>query len=281
MEVGLGSLFRFLSSNARFFVLSALVFSAVTAVVLLLLRPESYQKQVTLAVDTTPGLLAGQLGFDDLQIKPPTPEEVGEISVAAVEAADLDGVEANAGRSDEGASDVPVTLRSRRVGAFDGAIPSLVEAVEAEFQSEYEDVFAEAIEQRVSELDLDLRIQEGLVSEMEGQAEALYAAGLQDAGATARAEALENERAVALGDIFEAKAERDNLEQAREDLPQLIRQVTDVSVSEESAPTETGSTAATIALAVPIGLALAVATTVAGVTIKAFWVGGKRRTSIR
>jgi hypothetical protein len=261
--------FRFFSSNARFLVLSAIVFSALAAAILLALAPESYQKRVILAIEPTPGSLAAQLGLDSSQIKVPTQQQVVEITVAAVEEADLGGVEANAGSSEEGTPEVPVTLRARGAGDLERATPEVVEAVEAGFQDEYEGTFARAIERRLGELDLDARVGEGVVGEMERQAEALYAEGLQDAGVTARAEALEDQRAVALGDIFEARTEQASLEQARGDLPRLTGQLTDVSVLEESAPTETGSTAATIAFAVLLGLALALVATVARAAFRA------------
>lgn len=258
-EITLADALYFLSSNFKFFGLSALVLSII-GVALVLLLPEQFEKQVDLTVRRVSSEPLGS----SFRV------EMEEASTKSLNAAvghlqeeDLGSVDVLP-RYDRDRPQAELTLRSRDRESLDGIDSStVVGMLEGEFQEFFEPRLASAPE--VWRAELERYIEEKREKELvraDERIEEATAAG----ESTRRIENLEERREAVLSDIASAESELEGLEQAQGELPRLASEMSSVEVLDESEVRQSSSLVQRIAFAVLVSLeAAAILTVVRGV----------------
>lgn len=254
-ELVLSDILGFFRSNWKLIGLLTLLFS-VLAIGLALLLPDQYNKRVTLAVRPVPSDLQVTLG------QPPvmTPKQAGDLAVAYIQNADLDGIDASPTYNNV-TQWIEVALQSPDRAALDGAAPIVVEAVEEGFQSNYETAFRAALETEIARLERAVENQREALDDLERQIEQSAPAqlgGTEDVGAIVRLQALETQRADQTAALAADENRLAYFTEALGELPERARDATSVEVLEESGTPQSRSLVPLAILAVLSSFVLAV-----------------------
>lgn len=254
-------LLRFLGSSWKLFLLLALVFSAVSLAVVLLL-PQRYERQVTLSVMPVPNDLNLLMGSDGrsstLVTNTLKPDEVGKLAVGYLREAELDGVEADPTYNQD-MQRVNVSLTSSNRGDLEGVTPRVVEVMQEEFRDVYEETLTATLEAGQADLERGTEVNGETLAVLDRQIAELESAG---GDRDARLQALENERAEIAVAISQAEIEARNLERMQEDISASAAEPVAVEVVRESGVGQARSPLSGAALALVGSLLAAAAVTV-------------------
>lgn len=254
-EIVLSDILGFFRSNWKLIGLLTLLFSAL-AIGLASLLPDQYNKRVTLAVRPVPSDLQISLG------QPPvmTPKPAGDLAVAYIQNADLGSVDASPSYNNV-TQWVEVALQSRDSDALKDVGPTLVEAVESSFQSNYETAFRAAVETETARLERTVEDQREALATLDRQIEQVEPAqtgGTEDVAAIVRLQVLETQRADQTAALAADENRSAYLGEALQDLPERARDATSVEVLEESGTPQSRSLAPLMILTVLFSFVLAV-----------------------
>ncbi len=254
----------FLKSNAPFIGLLTLLLAATTVLVALLL-PEQYSKQLTLDVDTVPIALSSEPSqpplFDDTQL--------GSLAVGYLQSANLKGVSVSPTYNTT-TRQVNVALQSRSREALEGAVPALVELLEDKFRAAYQEPLGATLSVQVTRLERELEINREALGVIDGELNRVLAgdANLENPRTESRVDALEAARASTLVEVAQSESGLRELEEARRDLPRLAGEAINVEVLSQSEAPQVRSLIPVVALALMLGLVLAIAATLVRTGLK-------------
>lgn len=258
-EPGFSDVAGFLKSNALFIGILTLLTSAVVVGVALLL-PQQYSKQITLDPATVPTSILTELNqpavFDDAQL--------GSLAVDSVQNADLDGVSASP-TYDTATRQVNVALQAESEAALEDAVPALLSTLEDGFAEAYERPLDNILDARVDGLQETVETNRAAAESLEQETGDLTGS---DPRTLARLEGLEVARAGALAEIARSEAGIREFEETREDLPRLADEAVEVQVVSESEAPQSRSLGPIVALALMLGLVVAVAAAIVRTVLK-------------
>lgn len=254
-ELVLSDVLGFFRSNWKLIGLLTLLFSALS-IGLASLLPDQYNKRVTLAVRPVPSDLQTTLG------QPPvmTPTQAGDLAVAYIQNADLGVVDASPTYNNT-TQWVEVALQSPGREALNDAAPTLVEAVESGFATNYETAFRAAVETEVARLERAVEDQREALTALDRQIEQAGPAqtgGTEDVGAIVRLQALETQRADQTAALTADESRLEYFAEALGDLPGRARDATVVEVLNESGTPQSRSLVPLAILAVLSSFVVAV-----------------------
>ena len=240
-ELTFADVLGFLRRNWKSLGLLTVVLSA-AAVILVLLLPKEYQKEVTLVANRAPSeLLAGVREQGELL---PSQDQISNSAVSSLQGEDFGEVEVDP-KYDAPTKRISVVLRSRDEGSLVGATPRMVSFLEGELQETYEGDFDRALELALVSAEREVQIKRDTGRRVEQAS--LTGEQASQAGADA------------LVTLAEAESEREELERVREELPQLMDEAFSVEVLTDSDVQQSRTTAALVLLAVAASFAAAVA----------------------
>jgi capsular polysaccharide biosynthesis protein len=254
----LASMVDFLRANWKFLALLTLVLSAV-GVILALLVPGQYTKQVTLSVRPVPTELIAELDQTPL-----APQQLGDTVVRYLQNGDYLGQVEATPLYNPGTQQVEIDLRSNDEEALDDVGFEVVEVVEGGLQQFFEDTLGTSLETQLAQLEVQIEDNNNTLTQLEQQIEQVStdADDTEDSVTTTRLEALEAERADRIAALAQAEDRQSDLEQAQEDLRRLAGEAATVELVSESAVSQTGSLASRVALAVVSGFVVALLATI-------------------
>lgn len=254
-------LLRFFGSSWKLFLLLALVFSAVSLAVVLLL-PQRYEKQVTLSATPVPNdlNLLGRSANSSSVLNTNTLNQgdVGQLTAGYLQGIDIEGVEMDPVYNKD-TQRVNVSLASSNRGLLDGVTPRIVETVRTQFRDVYEESLGAALEAGQADLERNVEVNKETLEQVNRQIAEVGDAGV---ASEARLQALENERAEIDVNVSQAEIQVRNLEQTREDLSDMAMDPVVLEVIQESAVSESNSALSRAVLALVGSLLAAAAITV-------------------
>ena len=255
----------FLRSDLKFFGLLALGLSVI-AVTLVLLVPKQCEKQTDLSVRQVPSELAVQLRQQpsEVGVKRAPANKLGKAAVRYAQEGDFGGVNVSP-RYDTVEQQVRLAFSSRDRGSLEEVGSEALDLLKDRFQEFFEGLLGPTLEARLTALERSLRKDEEVLAQIEQQIEqssSTEAVRAENAGATARLEELEAQRARVLGDIASAELEIRDLEQAQSELARCAAEAVSIEVANESGVQQSSSSARRIALAVLSALVVAATLTV-------------------
>lgn len=248
-EITFADVVKFVRRNWKLLALLTVVFSVIS-VALVLLLPRQYQKDVALSV----GLGPSELRVMAEGMALPTPEQIGNSAASLLQSEALPEVRINP-TYDAPTNQTKVALSSRDQGALEGATPQLVSLLEPRLSEKYEGEFDDVLEMQLIRAEREAEVKSDTLESVEQRT--------QEASSEDEQDALVGQRASLITAFDEAEGKREDLEQARENLPQLIADSLSVEVVSESAVRQARPPAALVVLAVVGSLMGAIVLTLA------------------
>jgi hypothetical protein len=248
-EITFADVVRFVRRNWKLLALLTVLLSVIS-VALVLLLPRQYQKDVALSV----GLGPSELRVMAEGMALPTPEQIGSSAASSLQGEALPEVRVNP-TYDAPTNQIKVALSSPDMGALEGATPQLVALLEPGLSRRYEGEFDDVLEMQLIRAEREVEVKSNALDSIEQRT--------QEASSEDELGALVGQRESVLSAIAEEEAKREDLEQAREDLSQVIADSLAIEVVSESAVRQARPPAALVLLAVVGSLAGAIALTLA------------------
>lgn len=258
-EISLLDIIHFFIGNGKFLVATTVGLSAIV-IILSLLLPKQYQKQLSLSLKLVPVPLSQPFpGLDPIQIStravellrdrptnqitPKPKDDAGKISAKA--------------KYDPITQRLDVTLRSPDPNFLSAAPPKIV----SEIKSEFQDIVSDSIQNNIPLTELQIkRNQEGL-AKLEEQIALLRPSPVsnpQGLRTVARLESLETERVKLLTTIATLKFDKEYLEQAQKKPAEFAAKVISIQILTESSVRPSRSLGLVALLAIIGSFAIAV-----------------------
>lgn len=215
-EISLTEVRQFFRNNWKFIGLTTVVISAI-AIPISLLKPQQYQKQVTLAVEPVPLTIAGQplLQMDATQ--------ASNLIVKSLKNQKLDSISAQP-QYDPINQEINLALQSPNANSLQGITPKLVSQLEIEFQNRIE----QAIENRQTMVEQDQDKRRQVLSHLDRQI------AQAPSNNKARRDALEIQRVQMVTAIASGEYDKKYLEQLHKNLSKLTSEFISVQILKES-----------------------------------------------
>lgn len=257
------SIGSFVRGNWKFVVLVTVILSVI-AVVLTLLLPRQYTRQLSLGVRAVPLALS-----ENFQPSIVNPAEAPNLAVGYLQEADLEGVSILPSYNIR-TQQIDVTLRSENREALNNTGPVLKRAVEKGLRGAYEAPLKTALESWISVLEIEVQAERDALDSLEGEIEDIPvgSSGQLDTRDTARLEGLETASVNARTEINRLQTEMDRMKQAREDPAELVSDPVAVDLIYEADIVESRSPITMIVLAVMVAFVVAVAAAVVRTAIR-------------
>ncbi|HEY9831704.1 MAG TPA: hypothetical protein V6D26_14075, partial [Stenomitos sp.] len=202
--------------NWKLIGLTTIVLSAI-AIPLSLLKPQQYQKQLTLAVEPVPLTIAGQplLQMDATQ--------ASNLVVKFLKNQKLDSISAQP-QYDPINQEINLALQSLNANSLQGITPKIISQLEGEFQTRVE----QAIENRQTMLEQEQDKRQQVIRYLDRQITQVSSKN------KARLDALEIERVQMITDMASGEYDKKDLEQLHKNLSQLTSEFISVKILKES-----------------------------------------------
>lgn len=215
-EISLTEVRQFFRNNWKFIGLTTVVISAI-AIPISLLKPQHYQKQVTLAVEPVPLTIAGQplLQMDATQ--------ASNLVVKFLKNQKLDSISAQP-QYDPINQEINLALQSPNANSLQGITPKLVSQLETELQNRIE----QAIENRQTTVEQEQDKRRQVLSHLDQQIKQA------PANNKARRDALEIQRVQMDTAIASGEYDKKYLEQLHKNLSKLTSEFISVQILKES-----------------------------------------------
>lgn len=215
-EISLTQVRQFFRNNWKLIGLTTVVLSAI-AIPLSLLKPQQYQKQLTLAVEPVPLTIAGQplLQMDATQ--------ASNLVVKFLKNQKLDSISVQP-QYDPINQEINLALQSPNANSLQGIAPKIVTQLETEFQTRVE----QAIENRQTMLEQEQDKRQQVISYLNRQITQV------PSNNKARLDALEIERVQMITDIARGEYDKKYLEQLHNNLSKLTSEFISVKILKES-----------------------------------------------
>ena len=186
--------------------------------------------------------------------------KLGKAAVRYAQEGDFGGVNVSPSY-DTVEQQVGLAFSSRDRGFLEEVGSEALDLLKDRFQEFVEGLLGPTLEAQLTALERSLRKDEEVLAQIE-QSSSTEAVRAENAGATARLEELEAQRARVLGDIASAELEIRDLEQAQSELARCAAEAVSIEVANESGVQQSSSSARRIALAVLSALVVAATLTV-------------------
>jgi hypothetical protein len=215
-EISFTEVRKFFRNHWKLIGLTTVVLSAI-AIPLSLLKPQQYQKQVTLAVEPVPLTIAGQplLQMDATQ--------ASNLVVKFLKNQKLDLISAQP-QYDPINQEINLALQSPNANSLQGITPKLVSQLETEFQTRVE----QAIENRQTIVDQEQDKRQQVISHLNRQITQV------PSNNKARLDALEIQRVHMITAIASGEYDKKYLEQLHKNLSKLTSEFISVKILKES-----------------------------------------------
>ncbi|AFZ20912.1 hypothetical protein [Allocoleopsis franciscana] len=215
-EISLAEVKQFFRNNWKFIGLTTVVLSAI-AIPLSLLKPQQYQKQLTLAVEPVPLTIAGQslLQLDATQ--------ASNLAVKFLKNQKLDSISAQP-QYDPIAQEIQLSLQSANASSLKEISPKIISQVETGFQTKLD----QAIESRLTNIEQEQNKRRQVQTQLEQQITQF------SPNNTARLNALEEQRAQVITNLALTEYDRKYLEQAHKELSKFTAKLISVQIVKES-----------------------------------------------
>lgn len=248
-EVSLVEIIKFFRLNWKFIGLITVALSSVT-LILSLLRPEQYQKQVTLSVEPLP-LTISASSIPSIGV-----ETAGLQAAELIQKQKLDGITVTALYNATNVV-VDLTLQSSDKNALAGATPKITSHLKTQFQK----TLSRDIEMGLASIkqaqERTQKIQDQLEKQIE-QLPPIKDTDPKESPTEMRLRALEAQRAGFVSSIAGSEVDKDYLEQAKRNLAQFSDEVISVKILTQSEVRQTRAPMKLVVIAVSASFMMAV-----------------------
>lgn len=233
---------QFLSRNWKFLGLVTIVLSTL-AIVLSLLSPKQYQKQLSLRIKTIPFPLSSQSVFPAIDVN-----QAGTLAVEfIIKSAQLAPITTTA-RYEVETQKIDVSLESPNARSLSSVSPKIISQLRTKFQEPIGQILATSL----IVTDLQLKKQQQILPQLDRQ---IAQSPPTD---TPRVEALETERARSVAAIAALQVDKDYLQQSQKNLPDFTAKVLSVQVLSESEVQQARSSGQSVVIAIVASFMVAV-----------------------
>ena len=222
-EISLTQVRQFFRDNWKFIGLTTVVLSAI-AIPLSLLKPQQYQKQLSLSVEPVPITIAGQA------LLPLDAPQASNLAVKFLKNHKLDPISGQP-QYDPATQEIKLALQSPNANSFQGIGSKVVTQLETEFQKKLD----QAIENRLTNIEQEQNKRQQVVGQLDQQIAQFRSNN------AARLDALESQRAQIVTQVAFWEYDKKSLEQAHKNLSKSTSEFISVQILNESEVVQTRS----------------------------------------